>query len=547
LASDTNPIAAGDGPDPERLLGQTLGDRYRLVQTLGSGAMGDVYLAEHVVLGKKLAVKVLKPGLTKNEEVAQRFQQEAVAASNIGHENIVDAVDFGRTPDGSMYFVMEALQGKTLRELAEGSQLTLKRSLRALLQVSRALDAAHARGIVHRDLKLDNVMLVTKDDGRELAKVLDFGISKVTGPREALQQRVETQAGVVLGTPDYMSPEQIRGETVDQRADIYALGVMTYELSCGSVPFEAPNMTGVMMKHLGEVAVPPSQRRPELGLPPELDALVLRALEKDPARRFQTMTEFRDALSRVLEVLGDKPEVIITPPPAASATMVDAPRALATNPSTPLPDTYVAEEDVREKVRATVERARAKKAAAAPQVERPPLKFFLGGLAILVAGAVGWNFYGPASKPEVALPAVAPTPAAAPAPALPPAPAPPLTAAVVVAPGPEPAPAPAPAPREPPAIERLTSADVARVFGPATPKLTRCLESNRALLTSKAGRLELTFTVKGTGLVSDAKVNSPLDAAIAGCVVGHVKKLRFPRHRQPEQTFDLPLNYALKD
>ena len=514
-----------DGPDPERLLGQTLGERYRLVQTLGSGAMGDVYLAEHVVLGKKVAVKVLKPGLLKNEEVVQRFQQEAVAASNIGHENIVDVIDFGRIADGSMYFVMEALQGKTLRELAEAGELTLERSLRALLQVSRALAAAHARGIVHRDLKLDNVMLITRDDGRELAKVLDFGISKVTGPREALQQRVETQAGMVLGTPDYMSPEQIRGEAVDSRADVYALGVMAYELACGCVPFDAPNMTGVMMKHLGERAVPPSQRRPELGLPTELDAMVMRALEKAPADRFATMNEFRDALTHVLEVLGDKGAVVVAPPPAAPATMVDGPRGLA---SAPPPATEVADPDARERVRATVERARAKKAA--DKAEKPPIGFFVGGLAVLITAAVGWNLFGPASKPEAAA-----------------APPPPPTAAVVVAPPPEPTPALPLAAKEPPDLERLTSADVTRVFGPQTPKLTRCLESNRALLTAKKGRLELTFTVKGTGVVSDAKVNSPLDGAITGCVVDQVKRIKFPRHRQPEQTFDLPLDYALKD
>src|SRR5512133_1532854 len=184
------------GADP--LLGQVLGERYRLIARIGAGGMGTVYRAEHVVLRKRMAVKVLRPELSRDEDLVRRFQQEAIAASQIGQENIVDVTDFGRTPQGSLYYVMEELEGGTLAEILEGGALPIPRALDLLVQIARALGAAHGRGIVHRDLKPDNVVVVRRDDGTDFVKVLDFGIAKSAGLPE--RGRV-TRAGTIVGTP----------------------------------------------------------------------------------------------------------------------------------------------------------------------------------------------------------------------------------------------------------------------------------------------------------------------------------------------------------
>jgi serine/threonine-protein kinase len=262
------------------------------VKLLGSGGMGDVFLAEHVLLGRKMAVKVLKSDLSQNQEVVQRFQQEAMAAGQIGQENIVSVTDFGHTADGAFFFVMEALAGETLSALlVREKSLPVGRAVSILLQVSRALIAAHAQGIVHRDLKADNVMVMPRDDGTDLVKVLDFGISKVANAGGRV-----TQMGVVMGTPDYMSPQQARGEAVDHRTDIYSFGVLAYELLTGSVPFQAAHAVGVMYRQIHETPAPPSMRAPQAKIPPVLEGLILKALQKDPDHRQASMTELRDTL-----------------------------------------------------------------------------------------------------------------------------------------------------------------------------------------------------------------------------------------------------------
>ena len=306
-----------DGTDLSGAIGKLLGERYRVLSRLGAGAMGDVYLAEHVLLRKKMAVKVLKTELCRSEDLVRRFQQEAVAASRIGQENIVSITDFGRTDDGSLYLVMEALAGQNLNALIEAHQpLPVERAVPILIQLSRALGAAHAQGIVHRDLKADNVMVVPRDDGSDLVKVLDFGISKMSGQEGG--QRA-TQVGTVIGTPAYMAPEQARGDVIDHRADIYSFGVLAYELVTGGVPFEASTLTGVLMKHLSEPPVPPSIRAPNVPIPPRLEALILRALEKDPARRPQSMEAIREELIRIAQELGVLPRFTPAPIPAVSA------------------------------------------------------------------------------------------------------------------------------------------------------------------------------------------------------------------------------------
>ncbi|HEY7723935.1 MAG TPA: serine/threonine-protein kinase [Anaeromyxobacteraceae bacterium] len=298
-------------PDP--MLGRVLGERYRLLLRIGEGGMGTVYRAEHVVLGRRMAVKVLRPEYSNDEDLVRRFQREAVAASRIGQENIVDVVDFGRTREGNLYFVMEELPGVSLASVlaAEGS-LALDRVARLLAQVCRALAAAHAHGIVHRDLKPDNVIVVQREDGSELVKVVDFGISK-SGAESG--DRL-TRAGTIIGTPEYMAPEQGAAATVDHRADIYAFGIMAYEMSTGTIPFQGPTAIATLLEHQTRAPEPPGRRRP--GMPGELERMILRALAKKPEERQQSMAEVAEELTRVLALYRLPPvyERGRTPPPA---------------------------------------------------------------------------------------------------------------------------------------------------------------------------------------------------------------------------------------
>nr|WP_256433529.1 serine/threonine-protein kinase [Myxococcus sp. CA040A] len=266
--------------------------RYRLLSLLGEGAMGVVYLAEHMGLGKRVAVKVLRGELSRDATFCRRFELEAIAASQIGHEHIVDVTDLGRTAHGELFYVMELLDGQSLGTLLRRERvLPLARAVPILVQVCRALEAAHARGIIHRDVKSQNVMLVSRGGRPDFVKVVDFGISKMNHPEgEKL-----TQTGAILGTADYMAPEQVSGGAVDANADVYAVGALTYKLLTGTPPFHGENSFATMLQHLEGTVEPPGQRRPDLGLPAELDALVLRALAKEPHAR-PSMARFREEL-----------------------------------------------------------------------------------------------------------------------------------------------------------------------------------------------------------------------------------------------------------
>jgi len=281
-------------------VGEILGDRYRILERIGEGGMGTVYLCEHVALGKRMAIKVLRPEFSRDEELVRRFQQEARAASQIGQENIVDVIDFGRTPDGSMYFAMEALEGESLAKvMRREGKLPLERAFPILGQICKALGAAHARGIVHRDLKPENVILLRRDDGSDFVKVLDFGISKNgRGPETS---RI-TRAGSIIGTPEYMAPEQAAATSVDHRCDVYALGVLAYEMVTGALPFQGETPLATLLKHQSEPPESPRKRRPDL--PQEAETLILRALVKRPEGRQQTMAEVAADLSLALAAIG---------------------------------------------------------------------------------------------------------------------------------------------------------------------------------------------------------------------------------------------------
>lgn len=300
------------------MIGKVLDARYRILSLLGEGGMGRVFLAEHVALGSRVALKVVNEQFARQDSVMRRFQQEAIAASRIRHENIVSVTDFGRTDDGAMYFVMEYLDGESLAQLIRtSSPVPLERALKILQQLFRAMRAAHDAGIIHRDLKPENVVIVPREDGADLVKVLDFGISQVN----KLEQGAErlTLAGMIMGTPEYMSPEQGAALEVDARSDIYSLGVMAYELFTGTVPFQADNQLGVLMLHQTMTPEPLRARRPEL--PASLERLVLRAMEKQASHRHASVAELLYELSvcgAELGLLSGTPSL----PPQASLELI---------------------------------------------------------------------------------------------------------------------------------------------------------------------------------------------------------------------------------
>ncbi|MEZ4299294.1 MAG: serine/threonine-protein kinase [Polyangiaceae bacterium] len=289
----------GDGKDP--YIGTTFDHRYKIEELLGEGGMGFVYRARHKVIGKKVAIKVLRADLARDKEITERFQQEARSASSIGNPHIIDISDFGDLPDGSTYFVMEFLDGRSLASLIDSKiQLTVERISHIAAMIADGLAAAHASGIVHRDLKPDNIFLITRGSDKDFVKILDFGIAKVTGDASAKL----TKAGAVFGTPHYMSPEQAAGAPIDHRTDIYSLGVILYEMTSGQLPFNADNFMGILTQHMYKAPVPiralvPLPDRPSVECPPTLEAVILKCMSKKPEQRYQSMDELREDLEKV--------------------------------------------------------------------------------------------------------------------------------------------------------------------------------------------------------------------------------------------------------
>ncbi len=255
--------------------GTVIAGRYRILGLIGVGGMGAVYRAEHVHMRKTVALKLLHPELLRVEEVVQRFEREAIAAARIDHPNVVAANDFGKLEDGSFYLVLEYVDGTSVRQLLEAGPLPIARALNVARQTTLALGAAHAAGIVHRDLKPDNVMLVPEPDGTDRVMVLDFGIARVAPPSENRDATKLTRVGVVMGTIAYMSPEQAIGQAIDERTDLYSLGVMLYEMIAGKVPFDAELPSQVLARQLVE-APPPLPP----GTPAPLAQLVYDLMEK---------------------------------------------------------------------------------------------------------------------------------------------------------------------------------------------------------------------------------------------------------------------------
>jgi serine/threonine protein kinase len=401
----------------DEMIGRLVGS-YRIVKLLGEGGMGAVYMGEHPAIGSKVAIKMLHQQFAAKQSIVDRFFNEAKAVNVIGHDNIVKILDFDVTQDGRHYFVMEFLHGQALQALVQpGVPLPLQRSGPIVLQCCRALQAAHERGIVHRDFKPDNVFLVAQGDRADYVKLVDFGIAKLASSIGGGM----TQPGTVMGTPAYMSPEQAAGETMlDARSDIYSLGVTMFQMATGKLPFAdaGPSFGKILVAHLQQP--PPRPRAIHPDVPEELEEIILKTLEKKPEDRYQSMAELHDSLVGCMERLGissERPRTDEVVPAGATWT----PRRTVSSP------TPASGSTVPRAQRTQLERRRPGRL----------LKAALLGAGIVVAAAVATVFIPwPSDRPRPVVIKVKP-----------PEPAPP-------SPPPEPVAPPAPDPAVPPGSTR---------------------------------------------------------------------------------------------
>ncbi len=319
------------------LVGATIGGRYLIESFLSSGGMGVVYRAKHTVLDKPLAIKLLREA--QDPMMQQRFLLEAKSACHIGHENIVDITDFGVLDDGRPYLVMEFLQGQSLEGVISRGALPPLRTCRIAEQIARGLHAVHSKGIVHRDLKPGNIFILERGR-KDFVKILDFGIAKVmAGTRESLSggsanlpNLRATATGTVLGTPEYLSPEQGAGEAFDARVDQYALGCIMYEMLTGQVPFRGNGPMSTLMKHLTEKPIPPRKRRPELNIPETLEKIVLKAMAQQKENRYATMDELANILQELIDSGTLPPDPAVQRPSASLQTVAGSLSAAAAQP-----------------------------------------------------------------------------------------------------------------------------------------------------------------------------------------------------------------------
>ncbi len=399
---DGTPLVANIDAGKTDLVGQVLADRYRVLRLIGEGGMGQVYESQHVNINKRFAIKLLRPEIVSNPEAVARFRQEAWSASSIGHDNIIEIEDFATLPSGAVYLAMEFLAGQSLAERMRAEpKLTFAESLEICLQVGSGLGAAHEKSIVHRDMKPENIFLAQKH-GRVVAKILDFGIAKVSG---ADGNKSLTRTGTIFGTPHYMSPEQALGRPLDHRSDIYSVGVIMYELFTGRVPFEAESFMGILTKHITTAPIPPRKLSPQLS--EDVEAVILRAMAKEPDDRYQTM----EALCADLAVVAEAhaPELLSRPLPGrtpsggmGAARLTPLP-SLSRPPSgvTPLGQTAAS----RPTPATTGPLAPANEAEVAPAKSRLPI--VVGGVVVVALASLAIVFVG---KPKPEPPIVKPQP-----------------------------------------------------------------------------------------------------------------------------------------
>jgi serine/threonine-protein kinase len=388
------------------LVGSVVADRYHIIKKLGEGGMGAVYLAEHVKMGRKSALKVMHPGMNSDPDAIARFNREASNASRLSHPNICGIYDFGETPDGLIYLAMEFIEGKALADLVEkDGALQPARAASIVHQTADALQVAHDAGIVHRDLKPDNIMVAKHRDGTDLVKVVDFGIAKASSSEA---QKV-TKTGMVVGTPEYMSPEQLAGDKLDGRSDIYSLGLVAFNCLTGKLPFPSETAQEAMIMRLTDRPRTLSEMRPDVAWPEDVQAVLDKALARDSAERYQSAAQFgREFAAAVQEM----PAVAAT----EGATQVIGAQSLAaatsakTAPVAAVPKTRVAGAGESKSP------AKGGAAAPAPVEKKTPLVPILAGVAVVaVVGYFGMTKLGGGSEPTAAdsgaQVAQAPTPA----------------------------------------------------------------------------------------------------------------------------------------
>src|SRR5262245_10433248 len=398
--------------------GRVIGGNFRIDKLIGAGAMGNVYKALQLSLAKPVAVKILHHHLLRDERLVERFKREAKSASLLNHPNSIQIIDSGEDSDGTLYIAMELLTGRDLAHVIRDEfPMPLLRIGRVMTQVMNALDEAHAQGVIHRDLKPSNIMLIERRGEKDFVKVCDFGIAKATlGDDQEDRSAMLTVQGLVCGTPEYMAPEQARAEPLDGRADLYSAAIILYQLVTGDIPFRADSAMGIISRHLVEPPVPPSRRRTDLNIPPVVDQVVLRGLEKNRDLRFETALAFRDAVETMVNVTSGVP----TPLPASARAAMPTARDMTGSP-TPMDTATVPARDAADRFGTT-----------ANLTGRPPKRKGIGkGAVVFVSASIVVAFAAVeiqrASKSggdhAIAEATAAPVPVAAAPP--PPAPAPP--------------------------------------------------------------------------------------------------------------------------
>src|SRR6185369_2196965 len=332
-------------PRLDPLPGRVIAGNFRIDGLIGSGAMGNVYKAEQLSLGKQVAVKVLHPHLMGDEKLVARFKREAKSASLLNHPNSIQIIDSGQDRDGTLFIAMELLSGRDLAQvIRDDFPLPVARIARIMSQTLSALDEAHAQGVIHRDLKPSNIMLIGRRDEGDFVKVCDFGIAKATQDAKDDREAMLTIQGLVCGTPEYMAPEQARGEPLDGRADLYAAAVILYQMTTGDIPFRGESPMAIVSRHLAEPPIVPSRKRPDLPIPPALDALILRGMEKNREMRFPSAAAFRDELEALEASVrgGERRYTSSTSNPGTLAAAArrrdagDAATVVGADPATPL-------------------------------------------------------------------------------------------------------------------------------------------------------------------------------------------------------------------